>query len=100
VPQFEALEEWARERGYSFDSVRAMVKDARIVQFISERIEEQQAVLANHERVRRFTLLAERFSQVSGEITPTLKNIRSAIAAKYEHAIDAMYGSDAARNSR
>jgi long-chain acyl-CoA synthetase len=100
VPQFEALEEWARERGYSFDSVRAMVKDARIVQFISERIEEQQAVLANHERVRRFTLLTERFSQVSGEITPTLKNIRSAIAAKYEHAIDAMYGSDAARNSR
>ena len=94
VPQFEALEEWARGKGYTFDSVRAMVKDARIVQFIAERIEQQQAVLAHHERVKRFTLLAERFSQVGGEITPTLKNIRSAIAAKYEKAINAMYASD------
>jgi long-chain acyl-CoA synthetase len=91
VPQFEALEEWAREKGYTFDSVKAMVKDHRIVQFISERIEQQQAILPHHERVKRFTLLAERFSQVSGEITPTLKNIRSAIASKYEHAINKMY---------
>jgi long-chain acyl-CoA synthetase len=91
VPQFEALEEWAREKGYTFESVRAMVKDARIVQFISERIEQQQSVLAHHERVKRFTLLTERFSQVGGEITPTLKNIRAAIAAKYAHLIKEMY---------
>jgi long-chain acyl-CoA synthetase len=94
VPQFEALEEWARERGYSFDSVRTMVKDARIVQFISERIEQQQSVLAHHERVKRFTLLNERFSQGGGEITPTLKNIRAAISAKYAHAIKEMYASE------
>ncbi len=94
VPQFEALEEWARERGYTFDSARSMVKDARIVQFIEERIEQQQSVLANHERVKRFTILNERFSQVGGEITPTLKNIRAAIAAKYEQAINAMYASE------
>ncbi len=97
VPQFEALEEWARENGYTFESVRAMVKDARIVQFISERIEQQQSVLAHHERVKRFTLLTERFSQVGGEITPTLKNIRSAIAAKYAHVIKDMYASDKKR---
>ena len=94
VPHFEALEEWAKERGITYDSVRAMVKDARIVQFISERIEQQQAVLAHHERVKQFTLLGERFSQVGGEITPTLKNIRAAIAAKYQSAIDAMYASE------
>jgi long-chain acyl-CoA synthetase len=99
VPQFEALEEWARERGYTFESVRAMVKDARIVQFISERIEQQQSVLAHHERVKRFALLTERFSQAGGEITPTLKNIRSAIAAKYEHLIKEMYTSEHHRKS-
>jgi long-chain acyl-CoA synthetase len=97
VPQFEALEEWARENGYTFESVRAMVKDARIVQFISERIEQQQAVLAHHELVKRFTLLTERFSQVGGEITPTLKNIRAAIAAKYAHVIKDMYASEKKR---
>jgi long-chain acyl-CoA synthetase len=88
------LEQWAQERGLAFDSLRSMVRDARIVAFIGERIEQRQAVLAQHERVRKFTLLAERFSQMSGELTPTLKNIRAAIAAKYAHAIEAMYAGD------
>jgi long-chain acyl-CoA synthetase len=94
VPHFEALEKWAEDRGYSFDSLKSMVKDRRVVDFIAERIEKQQAVLAQHERVKRFTLLGERFSQMGGELTPTLKNIRSAIAKKYANAIDAMYSSE------
>ncbi len=91
VPHFEALEQWAKERGITYDSMVAMVKDRRIVAFIAERIEARQAELAQHERVKKFTLLHERFSQMGGELTPTLKNIRSAIAEKYAHLIDAMY---------
>jgi len=91
VPHFEALEAWARERGITSDSLRTLVKDARIVAFIGERIERQQAVLAQHERIKKFTLLAERFSQMGGELTPSLKNIRAAIAAKYAQVINAMY---------
>ena len=45
VPHFEALEQWAKERGLTFDSLRAMVKDRRIVDFIAQRIDERQAVL-------------------------------------------------------
>jgi long-chain acyl-CoA synthetase len=94
VPHFEALDQWARERGINYDSMRAMVKDARIVAFIAERIEQRQAELPQHERVKKFTLLTERFSQMGGELTPTLKNIRAAIATKYAQTIDAMYSSD------
>jgi long-chain acyl-CoA synthetase len=94
VPHFEALEQWAKERGITYDSMVAMVKDHRIVAFIAERIEARQAELAQHERVKKFTLLHERFSQMGGELTPTLKNIRSAIAEKYAHAIEAMYAGE------
>jgi long-chain acyl-CoA synthetase len=94
VPHFEALELWAKERGITFDSFMAMVKDHRIVDFIGQRIEQRQQVLPHHERVKKFTLLTERFSQMGGELTPTLKNIRSAIAAKYAHAIESMYAGD------
>jgi long-chain acyl-CoA synthetase len=93
VPHFEALEQWARERGIRFDSFRAMVKDHRVVDFIGQRIDERQAELPRHERVKKFALLHERFSQVGGELTPTLKNIRAAIAKKYAHVIEAMYAS-------
>lgn len=98
VPHFDALELWAHERGITYDSLVAMVKDARIVAFIAERIEQRQSVLAQHERVKKFTLLHERFSQMGGELTPTFKNIRAAIAEKYAHAIDAMYASDASHH--
>jgi long-subunit acyl-CoA synthetase (AMP-forming) len=57
--------------------------------------EARQKELAHHERVKRFTLLSERFSQLGGEITPSLKNIRSAIAEKYAHLIEAMYSGHA-----
>ena len=94
VPQFEALEEWARGRGLTYESLRALVRDARVVAFIAERIEQQQAVLARHERVRRFALLSEPFTQNSGEITPSLKNIRAAIAARHASVINAMYSAE------
>jgi long-chain acyl-CoA synthetase len=94
VPHFEALEQWAKERGITYDSFLAMVKDHRIVDFIAQRIEQRQQVLPHHERVKKFTLLTERFSQMGGELTPTLKNIRAAIAAKYAHAIESMYSGD------
>jgi long-chain acyl-CoA synthetase len=100
VPHFEALEEWAREHGLTYDSLKALVRDSRVHAFFTERIERQQSVLAKHERVKRFTLLSERFSQGSGEITPTLKNIRRAIAEKHEQIIDSMYGGHSDSGSR
>jgi len=94
VPHFEALEQWAKERGVTYDSLKAMVKDHRIVDFIGQRIEQRQATLPQHERVKKFTLLTERFSQMGGELTPTLKNIRAAIHEKYAHAIESMYSGE------
>ena len=91
VPHFEALEEWAREHGLTYDSAKTLVRDSRVHAFFAERIALQQAVLAKHEQVKRFALLSEHFSQGGGEITPTLKNIRRAIAQKYEQVINSIY---------
>lgn len=91
VPHFEALEEWAREHGLTYDSIKALVRDSRVHALFAERIALQQAVLAKHEQVKRFALLSEHFSQGGGEITPTLKNIRRAIAKKYEQVINSIY---------
>ena len=91
VPQFEALEEWAREHGVSTDSLQSMVKDPRVIAFFAERIEQQQKELAQYEKVKKFTLLSDRFSQIGGEITPTLKNVRKVIASKYQSLIESMY---------
>jgi len=50
--------------------------------------------VALYERSQKSTLLADRFSQTGGEITPTLKNIRKTIAQKYHDIIESMYADD------
>jgi long-subunit acyl-CoA synthetase (AMP-forming) len=53
------------------------------------------ADLAGYERIRRFSLLAEEFSQDGGELTPTQKIRRRAVEQKYRAVIEAMYAGTA-----
>ncbi|MEA3559673.1 MAG: long-chain fatty acid--CoA ligase, partial [Candidatus Thermoplasmatota archaeon] len=91
VPYFEALEEYAREKKIAFTSRDMLLKKQEIIDFYNERIEAVQKELANFEKIKKFTLLTEEFSQAAGEITPTLKNKRRVIMERYEHLIEQMY---------
>jgi len=92
VPYFEALEEYANEKGIKFTSREMLVKKKEIIDFYNERIEKVQIELANFEKIKKFTLLSEEFSQAAGEITPTLKNKRRVIMERYDGLIENMYG--------
>ena len=46
---------------------------------------------ADHEKVKRFTLLPEGFSVDNGLLTPTLKMRRAKIIDRYQDMINAMY---------
>ncbi|MDD2603663.1 MAG: long-chain fatty acid--CoA ligase [Desulfobacterales bacterium] len=91
VPEFEALEEYARNHGIAFASREELIAKPQIVRLFEERIKARSGELANYERIIRFTLLAEPFTIDRGEITPTLKLKRKAIKEKFSQAIDAMY---------
>ena len=91
VPYFEALEEYAKEKGISFSSREALVKKQEIIDFYNERIQIVQKELANFEKIKKFTLLSEEFSQAANEITPTLKNKRRVIMERYGDLVEKMY---------
>lgn len=91
VPFYEALEDLARRRGWRFRSRSELLSRAEVVRFFKERIEKHSNELAGFERIRRFALVPSAFSQELGEITPTLKVRRAAIAARYAQLIDRMY---------
>jgi long-chain acyl-CoA synthetase len=76
VPYYEALEEYAKEKGIPFTSREMLIKKKEIISFYNRRIEAVQKDLAHFEKIKKFTLLPEEFSQAAGEITPTLKNKR------------------------
>ena len=91
IPAFEALKEYARKEGITFDSLEDLVENNEIRKFIAERIERLQKGLAGFEKIKRFTLLPREFTIENGELTNTLKIRRPAINSHYANEIEAMY---------
>ena len=91
IPAFEALKEYARRKGISYNSIEDLVQNSEIRKFIAERIERMQKGLAAFEKIKRFTLLPKEFSIESGELTNTLKIRRPVINSMYADQIEAMY---------
>lgn len=91
VPEFEHLKGWAREQNLTTEAEQ-LVGLAPVKKLFREEIERLSGDLADFERVRRFTLLAHDFSMERGELTPTLKIKRKAVAENFAAEIAAMYG--------
>ncbi len=94
-PNFAALEQWAKHAGLEAPSREALVSDSRVVALYGEAVREANASLANFETIKRFRLVADEWSQDSGELTPSMKLKRRVILAKYASAIDELYADEA-----
>lgn len=91
VPAFDALKEYAQSHEISFSSPEDLVNNKQIIDFYAERLEQHSHSLASYERIKKFRLLAQPFSQEKGEITPTLKIKRRVIEENYKSIIEDMY---------
>ena len=85
-PQHAGLEAPSRE---------ALVADSRVVALYGEVVREANASLANFETIKRFRLVADEWSQDSGELTPSMKLKRRVISARYAAVIDELYADEA-----
>jgi len=94
VPNFEKLEEYAKQNNISFEDHCDLVKKEEIVRFIQEQVDRSAPNLASYEKVKKISLLDKEFEIEKGEITPTLKVKRNIIEEKYKGIIDAMYRED------
>jgi long-chain acyl-CoA synthetase len=94
VPDFEKLEEYAKQNNISFEDHCDLVKKEEIVRFIQEQVDRSASNLASYEKVKKIALLDGEFEIEKGEITPTLKVKRNIVEEKHKDIIDAMYGED------
>ena len=94
VPDFEKLEEYAKQNNISFEDHCDLVKKEEIVRFIQEQVDRSVPNLASYEKVKKIALLDKEFEIEKGEITPTLKVKRNIVEEKYKGIIDAMYRED------
>ena len=91
VPNFEALEAWARGKGLASLAREELVRRPEVVAYYQALVNEMTPDLAQFEKIKKVALLAREFSQDAGEMTPTLKVKRRVVEERYKPTIDAMY---------
>jgi len=93
VPNFKALEEYAREMDIPFSSRSDLVTSEEIMGFMMLRVNASGRELAPYEKVKKIALLERDFSLEKGEVTPTGKLCRNVVAKKNKRLIESLYTS-------
>jgi long-chain acyl-CoA synthetase len=88
APNFRAL---AARVGMDEQSVRARLAAEDVRAIYQSLVDEVNRQLAQFERIKKFVLVGEEFSVVTGELTPTLKIKRRVVLDKYRDVIEAIY---------
>jgi long-chain acyl-CoA synthetase len=95
APNFVGLEDWAQLNGVQTRTRAELVADSRVIALYGEIVREVNANLANFEKLKRFRLVADEWTQESGELTPSMKLKRRSITARYAAVIDELYADEA-----
>ncbi len=92
LPNFAALESWAREHDVKFSSREGLIADSRICACYDGIISELNQNLARFEKLKKVTLISEEFSPANGTMTASLKIRRRAVEELHRRKIEKMYG--------
>ena len=91
LPNFTAVENWARDQAIAFGSRQELISDRRIHTRFEDIVEDVNQGLAQFEKLKKFVLLAEDFSPLTGTLTASMKVRRRAVEEYYHRQIEEMY---------
>jgi long-chain acyl-CoA synthetase len=98
-PNFSLLHDWCSEHKIQFRDNNDLVEHPEVVDRLNREIREVNKSLGEHEQVKRFRLVTEEWSPLTGELSPTLKLRRNFLANRYSAIIAEIYfGSDKETN--
>ena len=91
VPDHEKLKALAATQGLEGKPLKELLKNNRIIEHFTEKINALQERLPEHEKIKRFALLEVPFSIENNMLTSTLKTKRRVIEKQYAKVIDSLY---------
>lgn len=91
VPVYKYVEDYAKEKGITYQSVEQLLAHPKISGLFKARIDTLQQQFAPYEQIKRFVLLSKPFSMEKGELTNTLKVKRNVLYENYSAEIEKMY---------
>jgi long-chain acyl-CoA synthetase len=91
VPNFAALESYAREQGIDYNGREDLVKNENVHAFLQAEVDETCKHLPPHERIRQIALLQTELTIAAGELSATLKVKRPVVEERYRELIEEMF---------
>jgi long-chain acyl-CoA synthetase len=91
VPNFETLEDFARQEGLDSSDHTALVENEQVRAIYADLVQGVNERLASFEQIKYFRLLDRELTLEDGELTPSLKVKRRVVQDRYRDLIDAMY---------
>jgi len=86
----QELARWAAEQGIEGD-IAALARDQRVRDLIQGVVDAANSERSRFEQVKRFVVLPRDFTMEEGEVTPTLKLKRRAVAGNFSAEIEGLY---------
>ncbi len=83
LPDFDRLKAWGKEQGKEGRDGAALASDPDVRRLFKKEVDGLSGDLADFERIKRLALLPAPLTIEGGELTPTLKIRRKAVAEKY-----------------
>jgi long-chain acyl-CoA synthetase len=90
-PNFKFFEDWRSANKISFSDPEELIKLPVIKSYFSYEVDKINKKLNPTERINRFQLVPDEWSQASGELSPTMKLKRRFITEKYRKLLDQVY---------
>jgi long-chain acyl-CoA synthetase len=83
VPDMNALHFWCAKHRVHFENNKEMITLQEVNKRIQREVDKINAQLSEHEQIKRFRLVADEWSPMTGELSQTLKLKRAVIYKKY-----------------
>lgn len=91
IPSFPQLAAWAKENGIADLNNHSLISNAKILELFESEIKQLNVNFGQWEQIKKFALLANDWTQETGELTPTMKLKRKFINEKYNKEISALF---------
>jgi long-chain acyl-CoA synthetase len=87
----DAIEKWAKEQNLAYRDWPDLCTKSETRAMVQKIVDDKNAQLASFEQIKKFAIVAQDFTQETGELTPTLKVKRKVVTEKYRDILDGFY---------
>jgi long-chain acyl-CoA synthetase len=91
VPDFGNLKAWCKEKHIPYTTNAEMIERHEVLKLYKHEIDKKNKQLGKTEQIRKFNLLPDEWTVMTGELTPTLKLRRSFVMEQYKETIEHLF---------